>query len=165
LDHHSGQVEEIALHNSQFLPGEVFLDEHRSERILLGFLAQFFFKAVGIQSDQSVEALDELLTVRNFFRNDIDVKGRAVVDEEFPVAVEKHPAESCHILEPDPVALRLDAESGSLKDLKKPQPQQEHNKHGDHEEGQLDQPLSQNLYRCLLKSLVSQRGGASFCKN
>jgi hypothetical protein len=45
-------------------------------------------------------------------------------------------------LKPGPVVLRLDSVGGALKDLEKPQPQQEYHKHDDHEEGELDQSLS-----------------------
>jgi len=83
-----------------------------------------------------MKAPDELLTIGDFFRDDIGIKGGTVIDKQLPVAVEKHSAERDHILEPDPVVLRLNPVRGSLEDLEKPQPQQEHDKHSDHQEGQ-----------------------------
>jgi hypothetical protein len=146
LDHHPGQVEQIALQNGQLFSGEVLLDEHWPESVPLGFLAQFLFKPLGIQTDEGMNASDEFVAIGHFFRNDIGIKGGTVVHKEFPVPVEKHATERRHILEPNPVVLRLDSVRRTLKDLEKPQPQQEHDKHGDHEEGQIDQSLSQNLY-------------------
>jgi len=89
-----------------------------------------------------MKAPDELLTIGDFFRDDIGIKGGTVIDKQFPVAVEKHSAERGHILESDPVVLRLNPVRGSLEDLQKPQPQQEHDKHSDHEEGQPAESLS-----------------------
>jgi len=109
-----------------------------------------------------MKAADELLTIGDFFRDDIGIKGGTVVDKQFSVTVEKHSAVRGHILEPDPVVLRLNPVRGPLEDLEKPQPQQEHDKHRDHEEGQRAESFSQNFYRCLFKSLVPQRGNASF---
>jgi hypothetical protein len=83
-----------------------------------------------------MKAPDELLTIRDFLGDDIGIKGGTVVDQELPVSVEKHSAERGHILEPDPVVLRLNPVRGPLEDLEKPQPQQKHEKHCHHDERQ-----------------------------
>jgi hypothetical protein len=89
-----------------------------------------------------VEAPDELITIVDFLRDDIGVKGRTVVDKEFPVAIENHSPERRHVLEAYPVVLGLDPVGRALNDLEKPQSQQEHGKNGDHKEGEFAQPLS-----------------------
>jgi hypothetical protein len=89
-----------------------------------------------------MDAPDEFLTIGDFFGDDIGIKGRTIVDKEFPVAVENHSPERRHVLEPDPVALGLESVGRALKNLEEPQPQQEHGEHSDHEEGQPGQSLS-----------------------
>ena len=115
--------------------------------MLFRSFVQFLSSGLRLKPHKPAQALQEMCTVLDFFRNLIKIIRGTVGHKQFAIAVVDYASEGRNSADTNAIILRFGAVGRTVQNLQKPQPQDQNAENNQHKECRLFELFVKNSYR------------------